>query len=538
MRQRWKEERQQAWLKVVRERVQDGRTTDSGKQWRWLGNISQQGHDRARAQPMEKENADGEMQLAVLPEEVAEVFKTHFEKLANGSDLPTEQRDRAMNATEADWKELLGNEEGTIPAIPEGEADQYEADISRMELIKAINGLKTGKACGADGISAEALKLMVERDQDGGDQLTAFGEAGLQLGNLIFNNMDEELPASLKTSLVVPIFKAGEKSQTGNYRGISLISSIYKLYMTIITKRITAACERHKLLPKTQGGFRPGREVVHQAAALAELVDRSKPMNQTLYVAFLDQSKAYDRIPLPLVAATMDVVGFGPKITALIRRCHQGVTAQVKMGQQLSGEFLKRIGLPQGTPESPGLFNIVTAPLLRAIERCGCGAPIRTAPGEPVTDRISNLATADDTAIMAATPHRLQQALKAAERWREIYCTKWNPDKSRIVAFNVHRSRQEEARGVPDNYSAILESRRHIWEYRDSSGSKVKMDDDGVPIRDQRNKTTRKLTPTGEKAKWIRKHGESAGWSIRGGKPRFRLGDQIIPTADHYVFLG
>jgi len=59
--------------------------------------------------------------------------------------------------------------------------------------------------------------------------------------NSIWNN--EELPEEWKGSVIVPIYKNGDKTDCSNYRGISLLSAMYKILSDILLSRLTPYAE-------------------------------------------------------------------------------------------------------------------------------------------------------------------------------------------------------------------------------------------------------------------------------------------------------
>ena len=82
-----------------------------------------------------------------------------------------------------------------------------------------------------------------------------------------------EYPNLLKIAKVLPIFKKGSKSQVSNYRPISVLSCINKIFEKILAKRIYSFLEKHQTLYEFQFGFRTGHSTTH---ALIEISDRIK----------------------------------------------------------------------------------------------------------------------------------------------------------------------------------------------------------------------------------------------------------------------
>jgi hypothetical protein len=108
------------------------------------------------------------------------------------------------------------------PLVPEPSAFEFEM---------AIEKLKRHKSVGIDQIPAELIKA-------GGRIIRA------EIHKLIISVWNkEELPEEWKESVIVPIYKKGDKTDCSNYRGISLLSTTYKILSNILLSRLTPYAE-------------------------------------------------------------------------------------------------------------------------------------------------------------------------------------------------------------------------------------------------------------------------------------------------------
>lgn len=84
--------------------------------------------------------------------------------------------------------------------------------------------------------------------------------------SLLFNLLlsKSEFPTQWKTSSVMPLFKKGDTSAISNYRPISLLSAVGKLFERILLKEVFDNLISNNLLYKFQSGFIPGHSTVHQ----------------------------------------------------------------------------------------------------------------------------------------------------------------------------------------------------------------------------------------------------------------------------------
>jgi hypothetical protein len=101
------------------------------------------------------------------------------------------------------------------------------AEPSAFEVEMAIEELKRHKSRGIDQIPAELIKA-------GGRIIRSEIHKPI-----IFIWNKEELTEEWKESVIVPIYKKGDKTDCSNYRGISLLSTTYKILSNILLSRLT-----------------------------------------------------------------------------------------------------------------------------------------------------------------------------------------------------------------------------------------------------------------------------------------------------------
>ena len=94
---------------------------------------------------------------------------------------------------------------------------------------------------------------------------------------------------------IIPVPKSGDLSNTNNYRGISLICIIAKLYNRLILNRIRSVIDPK--LQYNQNGFRPKRTTVAQVLALRRIIEGVKANHLVPTVlTFINFSQAFDSI--------------------------------------------------------------------------------------------------------------------------------------------------------------------------------------------------------------------------------------------------
>ena len=119
--------------------------------------------------------------------------------------------------------------------------------LSAAEVIIAIKSIKNNKATGYDGIPGEFLKALLKSSE-------AIA-ACTALFNCIMNNC--KYPKDWVISIIHPIYKnKGSRDNPDNYRGISLLSIVSKLYCKLIYRRIEAWVEKYAKLSNLQASLR------------------------------------------------------------------------------------------------------------------------------------------------------------------------------------------------------------------------------------------------------------------------------------------
>ena len=116
-----------------------------------------------------------------------------------------------------------------------------------VEIGKILNNLKNKKSTGHDGISNEILKCcspIIEKDL-----CKAFHNCFLE----------RRFPNSLKIAKVVAMYKNGDNTKPENYRPISLLSPISKIFETILLKQMTKFFSKNDSFSEHQYGFRKKR---------------------------------------------------------------------------------------------------------------------------------------------------------------------------------------------------------------------------------------------------------------------------------------
>ncbi|KAJ8047339.1 putative serine racemase [Holothuria leucospilota] len=166
------------------------------------------------------------------------------------------------------------------------------------EVLSSINDLKSGKSPGCDGISNKVLKHV-------GDVVAS---PISHIMNLSFSN--GVFPSELKIAKIIPIFKSGDKQQFSNYRPVSLLPSVSKLFEHLMYNRISSFIPKHNILTSFQYGFRKGYSTDMAAVNLVDKVSTALDNKLSAIGIFIDLSKAFDTIDHSILLNKLFAYGF------------------------------------------------------------------------------------------------------------------------------------------------------------------------------------------------------------------------------------
>ena len=126
----------------------------------------------------------------------------------------------------------------------------------------------------------------------------------------------ERMPEEWRYSVLIPIFKnKGDVQSCSNYRGIKLISHTMKLWERIVERRL----RRDLTFSNQQYGFMPGKSTTDALFALRVLMEKYREGQKELHCVFVDQEKAYDKVPREEVWYCMRKSGLAEKYVRIVQ---------------------------------------------------------------------------------------------------------------------------------------------------------------------------------------------------------------------------
>lgn len=220
----------------------------------------------------------------------------------------------------------------------------YMCPTDEPEVEKLIKQLKSNKAPGLDNIGANTLKESV-------------GYIVKPLTYLINKSLENGIfPESLKIAVIKPLHKSGDKRELSNYRPISLLSNISKIFEKIIKSRITGFIKKNNMISEKQYGFMEGRSTQDAIAELTRKIYNALDARKPAICLFVDLAKAFDTVSHPDLLETLENFGFRGSAHRLMTSYLSGRKQCVTLDNEVSSTRVVSFGVPQGTVLGPILF--------------------------------------------------------------------------------------------------------------------------------------------------------------------------------------
>ena len=165
-------------------------------------------------------------------------------------------------------------------------------------------------------------------------------------------------PELLKIGRVVPVFKSGDPSKISNYRPITNLLNVNKIFELLTYKRIMKFIERFDLLTSQQFGFRKAKNTTQAIFKLTTDILRTFHEKSYTVALFLDLSKAFDTISREILVEKLLSYGFRGVTNSYLSSYLSDRKQYVNLGNHKSSTESINHGVPQGSVLGPLLSNI------------------------------------------------------------------------------------------------------------------------------------------------------------------------------------
>ena len=319
--------------------------------------------------------------------------------------------------------------------------------IQPSELLDVMRSLPLGKASGPDGINNRIL-------------LEAAAELSVPLCQLFNHSLHVKImPQLWKCPNVCAVFKKGDPSSPSNYRPISLLNTIEKVFERIVFKHVFNHLRDTQFFTPHQSGFLPGDSTVNQLTYLYDMFCKALDNGLEVRVIFFDISKAFDKVWHRGLLLKLENAGIrGNLLLWFTNYLHQRRQCVVLPGTS-STTLPISAGVPQGSILGPLLFLVFINDIVREIQ--------------------SNINLfADDTSLFLVVDNpaddakQLQSDINKISSWADTWLVKFNPSKSECLIISRKRLRPAHPTlHMYDTDIPTVEDHKHLGIIFSSNGS-------------------------------------------------------------------
>ena len=214
--------------------------------------------------------------------------------------------------------------------------------VPRRFILKQLLSLDPKKSIGLDGISPRFLC----------DGAVAILEPVSHIINLSITT--ETVPDGMKRARVVPLFKKGSKLDAGNYRPVSILSSLSKILERAVHGQLKDYLVRRDLIYQNQSGFRGGFSTDTCLIGLTDYVKCEMGKGRLVGMVLLDLRKAFDTVNHDIMIEKLRAFGIGS--TDWFQSYLSGRQQTVDVNGKCSAFLDISCGVPQGSILGPLLF--------------------------------------------------------------------------------------------------------------------------------------------------------------------------------------
>jgi hypothetical protein len=184
---------------------------------------------------------------------------------------------------------------------------ELHKSFDENEILKTISSLTRNKSSGIDNVVPDIFI----------DAKHFISPFLVKLFNTIFES--GIYPESWTKGTIVPIYKKGDPTNHSNYRGITLINSMAKLFSLCLRKGLNEWCENENVLNDIQFGFRDKRNTVDCVFILHNFTQNVFCNKNKLYCALIDYEKCFDTITRDSLWTKLVEIGVSCKFVNIVK---------------------------------------------------------------------------------------------------------------------------------------------------------------------------------------------------------------------------
>ena len=215
------------------------------------------------------------------------------------------------------------------------------------QVNNIIQSLETKTSLDIDGLNTKVLKKVSDL-------------VSHPLSHIINLSFQQGIvPPKLKVSRTVPIFKSGLADNCSNYRPISCLPVLSKIFEKIVTNQLYSYLVANNILYNYQFGFQPGKSTLHPLIHICDYISKAFNSDEIVVGVFLDLQKAFDLVDHNILLKKLECIG----VKGIALKWFENYLKDRKQFVMVNGELSEfcatfNVSVPQGSNLGPLLFLI------------------------------------------------------------------------------------------------------------------------------------------------------------------------------------
>ena len=321
------------------------------------------------------------------------------------------------------WEDECVTEQCQVPADPKF---RLRGELGWDEFMQMVRQLPNRKAAGDNLVPAELWKHAPD---------WALRTLFDTINKVLMGDMT--IPEHWKGGQVQFLFKKQLAVSISNWRPLCLANVSYRLFSSILARRLDKVAEAYGILDQIQEAFRRGRGTRRQAESLIQLIQAANLQGCELIVAYLDFKNAFNSIDVQACIKILKAYNL-PDLD-LLEQLYSNAYYEVRTSDgNVTSRIPLTLGTKQGDPLSPIIFNLTINMLFRMIARTGHAFALKPFGCKARLRVVNCKAFADDTTLLANNVAGANAMLFRVAAFCDYTGMEVRPEKCEITGMNFN----------------------------------------------------------------------------------------------------